>query len=306
MTTNIAIFAGHTVDSFAALVAPEAVALANAKPSKEGDEWAPLFDNLGRFGVELETAGLSGVEASTVVYESLKALGVQCSLRTGYTCEVVLADGRAWSFVFDSSISTRNGKAVEVVSPILTAADFNMLIVVAHVLTINCAVANESCGMHVHVDGAPFLADATRTKKLIGLVRNFDGVIRSRTSDSRDHWCKPIDAAKVEKLLACKDMDQMKSAWYDGNTSRSSEHYDSSRYVGLNLHALWYKGTVEFRYFNGTLNPSQVVANALLCLHTAARSKRITSPRATNAERFFHLIRFTGKQFASARKLVAA
>ena len=115
MTTNIAIFAGHTVDSFAALVAPEAVALANAKPSKEGDEWAPLFDNLGRFGVELETSGLSGAEASTVVYDSLKALGVQCRLNTGYVSQVILADDREWSFVYDSSITTRNGKAVEVV-----------------------------------------------------------------------------------------------------------------------------------------------------------------------------------------------
>ena len=36
------------------------------------------------------------------------------------------------------------------------------------------------------------------------------------------------------------------------------QHYNSSRYHGINLHAFFTKGTVEFRLFNGTTHAGKI------------------------------------------------
>lgn len=36
------------------------------------------------------------------------------------------------------------------------------------------------------------------------------------------------------------------------------DKYNSSRYVGLNLHSYWYRGTVEFRHHHGTNDPEKI------------------------------------------------
>jgi hypothetical protein len=36
--------------------------------------------------------------------------------------------------------------------------------------------------------------------------------------------------------------------------NRQPQHYDNSRYHGVNLHNVWYRGTVEFRWFEATLH----------------------------------------------------
>ncbi len=71
------------------------------------------------------------------------------------------------------------------------------------------------------------------------------------------HLFKPLD------LLAAKTID---SFWYTmaiepGNSGR----YHPSRYFGLNLYSTLLHGTVEFRYFNKTLDHTKIVAVASLC-----------------------------------------
>jgi hypothetical protein len=48
------------------------------------------------------------------------------------------------------------------------------------------------------------------------------------------------------------------------------QHYCSARYRGLNLHALYTKGTVEFRLFNGTTHAGKIKAYIQFCLAMSA------------------------------------
>jgi hypothetical protein len=44
------------------------------------------------------------------------------------------------------------------------------------------------------------------------------------------------------------------------------EKYDDARYYGLNLHSYFYRGTVEFRYFEGTDSREQAKGLVELCI----------------------------------------
>jgi hypothetical protein len=63
--------------------------------------------------------------------------------------------------------------------------------------------------------------------------------------------------------------------WYsssnDGYTGGiSHEHYNRTRYHGINLHAFFTKGTVEFRLFNGTTHAGKIKAYIQFCLAMSA------------------------------------
>ena len=55
---------------------------------------------------------------------------------------------------------------------------------------------------------------------------------------------------------------------YDGGVD--SSHYNSTRYHGINLHAFFTKGTVEFRLFNGTTHAGRIKAYVQFCLAMSA------------------------------------
>lgn len=63
----------------------------------------------------------------------------------------------------------------------------------------------------------------------------------------------------------------LKSRWYQGNDG-SNDHYDLSRYHAVNLHSVFYHGTVEFRLFNATLHAGEVKANIVLAMAISAQA----------------------------------
>jgi hypothetical protein len=63
-------------------------------------------------------------------------------------------------------------------------------------------------------------------------------------------------------------------------------HYDSSRYVTLNLHNLWYRNTVEMRAANSTLHAGKVKAYIQFVLALAARA--VTARAASSRKREFN------------------
>lgn len=67
------------------------------------------------------------------------------------------------------------------------------------------------------------------------------------------------------------DLTQLESIWYEGNVE-SGKHYNWTRYYALNLHSVFYRGTVEFRCFNSTLHAEQAAAYVNLCLAMSAQA----------------------------------
>ena len=52
----------------------------------------------------------------------------------------------------------------------------------------------------------------------------------------------------------------------------SAQHFDGTRYHGVNVHNVWYRGTVEFRWFEAALHTGKVKAYIQLVLAVATKA----------------------------------
>lgn len=106
-------------------------------------------------------------------------------------------------------------------------------------------------------------------------------------------------------------MQELRDAWY-GRAGAQPERYHHSRYRGVNLNSLFFRGTVEFRLFEGTLHAGEVKSYVQLALALAAKALRAKSassrrrdsrPDATKYEfRVFLLgLGLIGDEFKTAR-----
>ena len=77
---------------------------------------------------------------------------------------------------------------------------------------------------------------------------------------------------KKDKNLSKNEMEQI---WYspandDYHGGIDHQHYNTTRYHGVNLHSFFTKGTVEFRLFNSTLHAGKIKAYIQFCLAVSA------------------------------------
>ena len=239
------------------------------------------------FGIEIELTGITRQTASKVIADYFGTtncyIGNGCYKIWGATDR----KGRTWKCERDASIRTERkvgGRiqwagdeySCEMVSPILQYEDIEDLQNIIRELVKHGAIANDSCGIHVHVDGANHTADS-----LINLVNLFTGrqdlFYEALQNQSRaDRWCQK---ASKEMLKAMRKGEHTKDALervyysqlnngYRGGIDHA--HYCQARYRGLNLHALYTKGTVEFRLFNGTTHAGKIKAYIQFCLAMSA------------------------------------
>ena len=107
-------------------------------------------------------------------------------------------------------------------------------------------------------------------------------------------------------------MEALKTAWYGYRGGNAGYHYDGTRYHGVNLHSLFYRGTIEFRYFNGTLHAGEIKAYVQLCLAIAQRALTVTSTQRARRivpegcekwtmRLFLKTLGMVGPEFATAR-----
>lgn len=223
-----------------------------------------------RYGIEIETVGRSRRE----VAEAIAAVTGGRAQHEGGGYDkwlAILPDGRKWTCMTDGSLSTVNNvdKGCEVVSPILTYSDDAMLQVVVRAVRGAGARVDPSCSIHVHVDGAE--VDAAAAGRLLRLVyRRERQIVRALGTQTNrlGQWCKATTSSLIERLDAQRPttLDALATVWYGDayNAGRRTAHYDHSRYQGLNLHSLWYRGTVEGRWFEATLHAGKVRAYTLL------------------------------------------
>jgi len=271
------------------------------------------------FGVEIETSGLSTTALAEKLHGVLGAAGITTEVRyiAGYygKTELVLADGRAFTCVTDASIA---GVGAELVSPIMKGeADLELLQTVVRALrTVGVkSSADYGCGLHVHV-GVGHL-DGEGLARVVATAVQYDSFIRkaANVATSRTTWCKPIEQDRVRKLVIARTKEQVACAWYSTTpemvSRRASNHYDHSRYYGLNLHSVFYanRGTAEFRYFDGTLHAGLVRSYVTLALGIIAKSivckkSRVPTSIVTkaDAEAVLTRIGIVGKNMKNVRE----
>lgn len=197
--------------------------------------------------------------------------------------------GKEWRFTFDSSITAqrrRNGQWVladseyktEMVSPKLTYEEMGKLQEVVRCLRKKGAKVNSSCGMHVHVDASNHTPRSLKNALTI-MYSKEDLLFKAlQTNPARvNQWCQRVREEVLEDIRRMPSgtmrMDEFRRRWYqDRQRGESHSHYDSTRYYALNLHAVFDKGTVEWRCFNSTLHAGKVRAYITLALAISAQA----------------------------------
>ena len=204
--------------------------------------------------------------------------------------EVIDRDGKKWRFVFDSSIKAtmRDGRRqipatsglykVEMNSPKLSYEEMGKLQEVVRTLRHAGAVVNGSCGMHVHVDASNHTAKSLKNALTI-MYSKEDILFKAlQTNPARvSHWCQRVreDVLKDIRKLPSGNMpmEEFRRRWYqDRRKGEDHSHYDITRYYALNLHAVFDKGTVEWRCFNSTLHAGKVRSYITLALAISAQA----------------------------------
>lgn len=237
-----------------------------------------------RFGIEIEMTGITRKAAADI---AAAYFGTTTNFDGTYynTYSALDSQGRKWKFMSDSSISAqkKSGRQIvtasddyktEMVSPICRWDDIEKVQELIRKLREAGAIANDSCGIHVHVDASPF--DANTLRNITNIMASKEDLIYKalQVTVARQHrWCKPVDARFLEELnrRKPKTLNEVSRIWYNGG-DRSSVHYDDSRYHCLNLHSVFQKGTVEFRLFNSTTHAGKIKAYIQFCLAISAQA----------------------------------
>ena len=255
-----------------------------------------------RFGIEIEMTGITRKKAAEAIAEYFGTESFY--LGTYYkTYGAKDRQGRTWKATFDSSIIAQKksgGRTVraadeykcEVVSPILTYEDMADLQEIIRQLRHKGAFVNSQCGIHIHVDASRYTPQTLRN--LVNIIASKEDILYKalRIDPARLRWCKKTNEKLLEAINRRKPqtMEALKDIWYAGSTRGRDEHYNDTRYHGLNLHSTFTKGTVEFRLFNSTTHAGEIKAYIQFCLavsHQALTQKKASARKTvTDNEKY--------------------
>ncbi len=242
-----------------------------------------------RFGIEIETVKRSRREVAYAIHSVVGGTVTHVGSPACYDpWHITDLRGRTWKVMADSSLTNvpRNLQA-EVVSPVLGYDDIPQLQEVVRAIRRAKAKVDSTCGIHIHIDAAPF--DGRRLGNLAKMVYKQEPLILHAlgVSDARQaRYTRPVEDRLIREIedRRPRTTDQLNRLWY-GYHNANPTHYDRSRYHGVNLHNVWYRGTVEFRYFESTLHAGKIKAYIQFCLAIAA--KALTARAASSKKREF-------------------
>jgi len=241
-----------------------------------------------RFGIEIETIGQTRETVARAI-QSVVGGTVRHDAEPACYDPWVVVDrtGRSWKVVTDSSLNADRSRQAEVVSPILCYEDIEQLQEVVRAVRHAGGRVDESTGVHVHLSANRF--DVQAIQRLVKIVNKQERLIEHALGISetrRTRWCRGIDQNFLTKIEQRRPatLDELNMAWY-GYLNRSPIHYDQTRYRGLNLHNVWYRGTIEFRWFNGTNHAGKIKSYVQFVL--ALGAKALNAKAASSRRRDF-------------------
>lgn len=247
--------------------------------------------------------------------------------RNGYsTWSAWDASGREWKFQKDVSIAGDDAHKCELVTPILTYSDIEILQELIRRLRKAGAKsdATQGCGVHIHIGAKGHTPQSLRNlanimashESLLAEALNLDHYRMSR-------YCRTVDETFLQQVNKKKptSMAAFADIWYTSQNASygRDHHYNDSRYHMLNYHATFTKGTIEFRLFqfdspadgkrNG-LHAGQLKSYIQLCLALSqmAKDAKCASPKPQQHDNPKYAMRtwllrlgFVGEEFSTAR-----
>jgi len=238
------------------------------------------FNNERGFGVEIEFIRPNNVSKQSIC----NALTVPCEVE-GYNH----ITRPHWKIVTDCSVNENSDQYNrglvgdnEIVSPILYGENgFAQLKNILDTLNeLGCEV-NYTCGIHVHHDVTNKMVEGKEQSQkflanLVKFVAKYEHLIYKLVSPSRldnRNYSTPVrqeffghtetlNKNSVARMVA-RVKDNCKDKYSNGsdiNTNQPSPSVQYNRACGLNFRNVWTRGSVEFRYHNGSLNFDKIVS----------------------------------------------
>ena len=280
------------------------------------------------FGVEIEGNNITRQKAAQKAAEYFGTGRYEYTARrNGYcTWSAWDAQGREWKFQRDVSIAGPDDQKCEMVTPILTYEDMELLQGLVRVLRKAGMKSDPTrgAGVHIHIGAAGHTAQTLRN--LVNIMAAHETQIcKAIKVDAwrQENYCRTVDPEFLEEVnrKKPKTMERLADIWYEsqGYDYARDHHYNRSRYHVTNLHATFTKGTVEFRCFqfdapaNGKqngLHAGHLKAMIQLCLGISqlAKQVRYASPKPQQTENEAYAFRcwmlrleFIGDEFKTAR-----
>ena len=184
--------------------------------------------------------------------------------------------------------------------------------------------AGVGAGVHIHIGAKGHTPQTLRN--LANLMASHERLIADALKIDQgrmSRYCRTVNPNFIEQLNKKKPttMAQLADIWYgsQGCNYGRNNHYNESRYHMTNYHAVFTKGTIEFRLFqfdkpaNGKkngLHAGQLKSYIQLCLALSEMAKELRTaspkPQQTDNPKFAMrtwLIRLglVGEEFATAR-----
>lgn len=223
-------------------------------------------------------AGYLGTSAGRVI-KSLRPFGVEVeciSPTTSWYSQ--LPD--AFGVTTDGSVTaTEGGHELEMVTPPLAGLTGEKVLRKALALmNANEVTVNNSCGLHVHLDGKGYRAHDVKgfrnLRSLMLFYKEFDEVFRAMIPRNRRRstFCKPTSTYGTT-IQAARTYAALERIWYsaksnmEANDAKAGGKYHESRYHAVNLHPLLSRqragvelaGTIEIRLHSGTTNADKIL-----------------------------------------------
>ena len=275
-------------------------------------------------GVEVEMNGITRDKAAKTAAAYFGTGRFENTARRhGYsTWSAWDADGREWKFQKDVSIAGPDSQKCELVTPVLTYSDMELLQGLIRELRHAGAKSSPSrgCGVHIHIGSEGHTPQTIRN--LVNLMASHEDQLSKaiEISCGRRRYCQTVDPEFLKRINKRKPKtnEELARCWYNGPIDR--QHYSITRYRMLNLHSFFTRyHTIEFRCFNfdeateerkGGLHAGQLKAMIQLCLAMSQMAKqlRTASPKKQQTENEAYAFRcwmlrlgFIGDEFKTAR-----
>lgn len=252
------------------------------------------------FGIEIETTHGQWADQRDFardIASTLSRTGPRVTVQGDEGGVYILSNG--WGVGYDGSCGW------EVKSPLLSGenglADLERMLKAMR----DCgASVSSACGIHVHVDTRDIRTDHRKVGNLAAMIARSEDLIFAVTNRSRatNSFCRNFNAEILRGITRAESLEEAMLHWYgyarrlpNGDMSHDNaaeylryvyddrrQHGHGSRYNGANMHSIFYRGSIEMRYFNSTVSrPDLVSAWIVFCValvEYAARAERVHFP----------------------------
>jgi hypothetical protein len=191
-----------------------------------------------------------------------------------------------WSSAYDSSLSS--GGIEFIMSP--TVGD-NLKSKLDTLLKWSKEMefyTDKSCGIHVHTNALDM--GVNELKGVLITARKLENFIYKMVPPEREslRYSRRMSYFKLDDLLKIETTSDFCKFWYQkiNGTVPSFGKYNESRYRGLNMHARFLLGTIEYRYHEGSMDSDRIFNWAKFCLGITDFGKTLLSRDSKTIDMF--------------------